>query len=936
MARTNNKKAFSKAGNDQDVQPAQSPVTTDTSQAANAASSQGAVPVANTMHPAVNTGAAAPQYTTPATDVQTCPSYAEVTRSRPTTPSPSRPPSPMRNRDTMDGVQGSMHAPKQSEIPTHAGGTDDDGYTVVGKGKGKAVKGGSGSFNTTSFVSSVPTPAEADPDAQMDGVPPTPSVPPTSSLSQPNSTSSQGAAQGASTSTKCPETGMDINTDIGPTPGSSTPTAGPRGVKRPRVDENGTSSHQSVPAAAPAAGANATPSTNKSFPRFQRLQRPLDLNNTLFGIRQTPASQAQPTGGTSSSSNSVPAPTAPTPQTSGSGQAAPPPAAAQPTAPPPPPITAPQPVVAPQPPAAGVQAPPNAPAFQFQFNPQNFVQPAQNAPGAYNPGVVAQAPVGGYNPSAGINASNIFDGHLQSQVTDWETHFQNNGGLLAIPFDGGSDQVASRDTLEGAVQDYNPHLLAVTAAPPIRNPDFQGRFINSYFITGVDPNTMQAIINRAGEKTGSSEDSRPQARTAFSGLPAPGGVDDSSASHDSDEGNGRKNAVTVSRRVPLSDVTNQQGESAQTNPPAGSTASRPQGYLPQNSNITSINARPQHVLIDDTPGTEEHREDNIQNSLNNDDMPIRPQSRTIESEEQAPRSLDDQLMESLGMRMDEDSYELSQNRLNQLIDQIEEAVRSRAQQQDTQLQTSVPRPCTNPLRQMRQTTVRTGRRQKETKASIKVASLNIKGYEDTKNKWNYINQFVRQKRIGVLLVQEAHMDENRRQTVQGKFSKQLVIRCSADPDSPRAKGGVAIVLNKDLVNTRILDETEIIPGRALLFRGDENKEFWDKLRIYFERNPNQRPDIMAGDMNIVEAGVIDRLPGRDDPEEAVDALDDFKLSTQLRDGWRDTYPDTKAYTFHQTVTGSQSRIDQIYATDPILAASREWKIESMGVPGADH
>ncbi|KAF5343921.1 hypothetical protein D9758_012103 [Tetrapyrgos nigripes] len=459
--------------------------------------------------------------------------------------------------------------------------------------------------------------------------------------------------------------------------------------------------------------------------------------------------------------------------------------------------------------------------------------------------------------------------------------------------------------------------------------------------------------------------SRPRAGTAFSGLPAPGGVDDSSASHDSDEGNGRKNAVTVSRRVPLSDVTNQQGESAQTNPPAGSAASRPQGYLPQNSNITSINARPQHVLIDDTPGTEEHREDNIQNSLNNDDMPIRPQSRTIESEEQAPRSLDDQLMESLGMRMDEDSYELSQNRLNQLIDQIEEAVRSRAQQQDTQSQTSVPRPCTNPPRQMRRTTVRTGRRQKETKASIKVASLNIRGYgpnenlEDTKNKWNYINQFVRQKRIGVLLVQEAHMDENRRQTVQDKFSKRLVIRCSADPDSPRAKGGVAIVLNKDLVDARILDETEIIPGRALLVRmhwhkdrnlkilvvyapnvssseGTKNKEFWDKLRIYFERNPNQRPDIMAGDMNVVEAGVIDRLPGRDDPEEAVDALDDFKLSTQLRDGWRDTYPDTKAYTFHQTATGSQSRIDRIYATDPILAASREWKIESTGVPGADH
>ncbi|KAF5318883.1 hypothetical protein D9758_019008 [Tetrapyrgos nigripes] len=203
------------------------------------------------------------------------------------------------------------------------------------------------------------------------------------------------------------------------------------------------------------------------------------------------------------------------------------------------------------------------------------------------------------------------------------------------------------------------------------------------------------------------------------------------------------------------------------------------------------------------------------------------------------------------------------------------------------------------------------------------------------------------------------MDERRRQKVQDKFSKRLVIRCSANPDSPRAKGGVAVVLNKDLVDSRIINETEIIPGRALLISmhwhknrnlkilvvyapnvsgsdGTENKEFWEKLQVYFERNPSKRPDIMAGDMNVVEAGVIDRFPGRDDPESAVDALDDFKISTQLRDGWRDTYPDTKAYTFHQTATGSQSRIDRIYATDLILAASREWNIESTGVPGADH
>ncbi|KAF5333956.1 hypothetical protein D9758_017592 [Tetrapyrgos nigripes] len=91
---------------------------------------------------------------------------------------------------------------------------------------------------------------------------------------------------------------------------------------------------------------------------------------------------------------------------------------------------------------------------------------------------------------------------------------------------------------------------------------------------------------------------------------------------------------------------------------------------------------------------------------------------------------------------------------------------------------------------------------------------------------------------------------------------------------------------------------------------------------------------MAGDMNMVEAGLIDRLPARDDLEDAVDALDEFKMLTQLRDGWRDMYPDRKAFTF--TTARSESRIDRIYTTDAILNASRDWKIQPTGIPGTDH
>ncbi|KAF5345549.1 hypothetical protein D9758_012007 [Tetrapyrgos nigripes] len=87
---------------------------------------------------------------------------------------------------------------------------------------------------------------------------------------------------------------------------------------------------------------------------------------------------------------------------------------------------------------------------------------------------------------------------------------------------------------------------------------------------------------------------------------------------------------------------------------------------------------------------------------------------------------------------------------------------------------------------------------------------------------------------------------------------------------------------------------------------------------------------------MVENGMIDQLPTHDDPEEAIEVLDNLKLRFHLKDRWRDTYPDTKTYTFPQNKPGSQSRIDCIYITDKLLLLTREWKIEVTGVPGADH
>ncbi|THU80459.1 hypothetical protein K435DRAFT_874372 [Dendrothele bispora CBS 962.96] len=173
------------------------------------------------------------------------------------------------------------------------------------------------------------------------------------------------------------------------------------------------------------------------------------------------------------------------------------------------------------------------------------------------------------------------------------------------------------------------------------------------------------------------------------------------------------------------------------------------------------------------------------------------------------------------------------------------------------------------------------------------------------------------------------MDGERGREVEMAFSKRLKVFCSGHPTSPHTKEGVAIILNKEHLNVNNTEQTEIVPGRAMLIKmnwhngrklnicvvyapnvngsnGHENAEFWKTIHQYFEQNPSKKPDILAGDMNVVESGMVDRLPAHNDPEEATEALDNLKILTNLHDGWRDTYPDKKAYTFHQTATGSQS------------------------------
>ncbi|KAJ7267500.1 hypothetical protein C8J57DRAFT_1616429 [Mycena rebaudengoi] len=119
----------------------------------------------------------------------------------------------------------------------------------------------------------------------------------------------------------------------------------------------------------------------------------------------------------------------------------------------------------------------------------------------------------------------------------------------------------------------------------------------------------------------------------------------------------------------------------------------------------------------------------------------------------------------------------------------------------------------------------------------------------------------------------------------------------------------------------------------------ENEGFWIEIKTWFIDHPRvRRPDIFGGDMNIVESG-IDRMPAHVDVRDsgAMEALDDLKIFFRMIDGWRETYPTTRAYTYHQTLAqgGAQSRIDRINIKRSLFEHTFEWDIQTAGIE-TDH
>lgn len=236
---------------------------------------------------------------------------------------------------------------------------------------------------------------------------------------------------------------------------------------------------------------------------------------------------------------------------------------------------------------------------------------------------------------------------------------------------------------------------------------------------------------------------------------------------------------------------------------------------------------------------------------------------------------------------------------------------------------------------------------KTLRANIRLASYNIRGggSSATTRKWDNLNQIMRENQIGILAVQETHLTKSETNRLNGLYEKRCLIINSSLHRRHNA-AGVAIILNKQWTAWNEAHHWEIVPGRAILVqipwkntRGGkrtilaiyapndptENKSFWDTLRDKFKNPALPKPDFMLGDFNLVE-DALDRIPAHEDDPRAVEALRALKRDLSLIDGWRRENGGSIAYSYLQSATGTQSRIDRIYVHNDLFPTTNEWTI----------
>lgn len=245
---------------------------------------------------------------------------------------------------------------------------------------------------------------------------------------------------------------------------------------------------------------------------------------------------------------------------------------------------------------------------------------------------------------------------------------------------------------------------------------------------------------------------------------------------------------------------------------------------------------------------------------------------------------------------------------------------------------------------------------KNTRATIKIATLNMRGRTLTNDplgpggKWYRMNQTIKEKKIGILAVQGAHLNDDLVEELHNKYRRLKIIYSQGSNENA---AGVAFVINKDITVHENITAHEIIPGRALQIstpwhnnlqikimnvyapnNQSASSDLWKNLQQKFQNNEFPKPDLMLGDFNFVEDS-IDRLPCHHDNPNTIESMSNLRNTLNLEDGWRTTFPTEKAYTHTTEPAKSRGRLDRIYASPSVINTATDWDIEPT-VIGTDH
>ena len=211
---------------------------------------------------------------------------------------------------------------------------------------------------------------------------------------------------------------------------------------------------------------------------------------------------------------------------------------------------------------------------------------------------------------------------------------------------------------------------------------------------------------------------------------------------------------------------------------------------------------------------------------------------------------------------------------------------------------------------------------------------------------------MRENKIGILAVQETHLTIELAEQFTNLFGNTYTLLHSPDPHTTNARG-IALILNKRIIDPENANLTVLIPGRALTVNipwHDNNslniltvyspnapgeiKDFWKSIQEHVSHSPNPKPNVVLGDFNLIE-DALDRLPCKMDDHRATTALRTFKTSNKLIDGWRTSHPEEKGYTWMRESDGTQSRIDRIYVHESFFSDCKSWEISHPPIP-TDH